>query len=147
MDLEFSPSILDTPSLITPNITLNQLIYKPSHTISTDDVTNVSNNKTSSSNSSIITTTSNESLPVSSAEMKLSRIEHELKQSFNQRRKPTESPFQRMAEASGLTNEKNVALLPSTDDGIPLEVPSTAEVNESLSMIHFLFPVSFKGDE
>jgi hypothetical protein len=137
MDLEFSPSILNTPSLMTPNIGANPLIFKSSYTTNT---TNVNNDNNSISNSSLTTTTTNdESLSISSAEIKLSKIERDLKQSFTQPRKPTESPFQRIAEAGVLTIEKNVSIPSATDD-----IPSTAEVkNESLLMIHifllFLF--------
>jgi hypothetical protein len=100
MDLEFSPSILNTPSLMTPNIGANPLIFKSSYT------TNVNNDNNSISN-----------------------IERDLKQSFTQPRKPTESPFQRIAEAGVLTIEKNVSIPSATDD-----IPSTAEVK----MNHYL---------
>jgi hypothetical protein len=123
MDLEFSPSILNTPSLMTPNIGANPLIFKSSYT------TNVNNDNNSISNSSLTTTTNDESLSISSAEIKLSKIERDLKQSFTQPRKPTESPFQRIAEAGVLTIEKNVSIPSATDD-----IPSTAEVK----MNHYL---------
>lgn len=124
MDLEFTPGILDTPSLMTPNI--NPLIYKPLQTTATVDVnSDKNNNNNSSSNPS----TSNESLPVSTAEIKLSKIEYDLKQSFTQPRKPTESPFQKMVVAGVLTIDKNISMSSTTtDDGIPVDVPSTAEV-------------------
>jgi len=127
MDLDFSPSILNTPSLMTPNIGANPLIFKSSYT--TNPI-NVNNDNNSISNSSLTTTTTNdESLSISSAEIKLSKIERDLKQSFTQPRKPTESPFQRIAEAGVLTIEKNVSMPSATDD-----IPSTAEVK----MNHYL---------
>jgi hypothetical protein len=122
MDSEFTPGILDTPSLITPNISMNSLVYKPLHTTSTVDVNN------SSSNPSSIATTTDESLSVSSAETKLSKIENDLKQSFTQPRKPTESPFQKMITAGGLTSEKTIPIPSTIDDGTFVDVPSTAEV-------------------
>jgi hypothetical protein len=122
MDSEFTPGILDTPSLITPNISMNSLVYKPLHTTSTVDVNN------SSSNPSSIATTTDESLSVSSAETKLSKIENDLKQSFTQPRKPTESPFQKMITAGVLTIEKTIPIPSTTDDGTFVDVPSTAEV-------------------
>jgi len=121
MDLEFSPSILDTPSLITPNIGANPLIFKSSYTTTN---TNDDNNNTSSTNETSITT-NDESLSISSAEIKLSKIEHELKRSLIQSRRPTESPFQKIAEGG----VRNVSISLTTDDGIPFEIPSTAEVN------------------
>jgi len=125
MDSEFTPGILDTPSLITPNISMNSLVYKPLHTTSTVDVNNHNN---SSSNPSSIATTTDESLSVSSAETKLSKIENDLKQSFTQPRKPTESPFQKMITAGVLTIEKTIPMPSTTDDGTFVDVPSTAEV-------------------
>jgi len=141
MDLEFSPSILNTPSLMTPNIGANPLIFKSSYTTTTIDVNNDNNSISNASSIATTTTTNDESLSTSSAEIKLSKIEHDLKQSFSQPRKPTESPFQRIAEAGVLTIEKNVSMPSANDD-----IPSTAEVkkNESLIVIHivlFLFYV------
>jgi hypothetical protein len=122
MDLEFSPSILDTPSLITPNIGANPLIFKSSYT--TTNTNDDDNNNTSSIDATSITT-NDESLSISSAEIKLSKIEHELKRSLIQSRRPTESPFQKIAEGG----VRNVSISLTTDDGIPFEIPSTAEVN------------------
>ncbi len=131
MDLEFSPSILDTPSLMTPNINTNPLIFKSSYAMST---TNNDNHNSNYDPSSIIpTTTNDESLSHSTAEIKLSKIEHDLKQSFTQPRKPTESPFQKIAEAGVLSMTKNVSISLTTDDGIPFEIPSTAEVKHESS--------------
>ncbi|UJR08458.1 hypothetical protein I4U23_012728 [Adineta vaga] len=137
MDLEYTPGILDTPSLSTPNIGATPLLYR---SLQTDATTNDQNNTqtdTSSNPSSIITTTNtnDESSSVSSAEIKLSKIENDLKQSFTQPRKPTESPFQKIAEAGGLALEKNTPPPPpppTTDDGIPINIPSTAEVMNDL---------------
>jgi hypothetical protein len=126
MDLEFSPSILETPSLNTPNIGANPLIFKSSYT---EVMTNDDNNMSSSSTTT--TTTNNESLSVLSAEINVSKIERDLKGIIGQTRQPTESPFQKIVEAG----VKNVSIQPiTTDDGIPVEIPSTAEVN----MNHYL---------
>ena len=128
MDLEFTPGILETPSLVTPSITMNQLMYNAlHHTTSTVDVNN-DNNNNSSSNPSSIATTTDESLSISSAEIKLSKIENDLKQSFTQPRKPTESPFQKMITAGVPTIEKTIPMPSTNDDGIPVDIPSTAEV-------------------
>lgn len=95
MDLEFSPSILETPSLATPTITNDPVIFKSSYV--TD-------------------------------EKSLTKIEHDLKQSVTQIRQPTESPFQKFAEAGALPVDKHLTIPSTTDDGIPIEIPSTAEV-------------------
>lgn len=133
MDLEFSPSILETPSLMTPNIGVpNPMIFKSSYIPTTMD-DNINTTSTSNSNPSSIattTTTNDESLSISSAEIKLSKIENDLKQSFSQPREPTESPFQKMAKAGVLPpiDNKNVSIPSTTDDGILVDIPSTAEV-------------------
>ncbi|CAF0868160.1 unnamed protein product [Adineta ricciae] len=132
MELEFTPGILDTPSLLTPNIGVTPLLYKSPQTdsVPTDnELTQTESTSNPSSIMTVVTTTNDESLSVSSAEIKLSKIENELKQSFSQSRKPTESPFQRIVEAGVLSYEKNSTILPPTmSDGIPANVPSTAEV-------------------
>ncbi|CAF3555537.1 unnamed protein product [Rotaria sp. Silwood1] len=126
MDIEFSSSVLDTPSLMTPNISLNPIMYKISQASTTVDINTEDNNDLSSNSSSIITT-NDESLSMSSNDIKLSKIENDLKQTFAQRRKPTESLFQQMAKAGVLTFP-NVSVPPTTDDAISTEIPSTAEV-------------------
>lgn len=127
MDLEFSAGILETPSLITPSINVNPMIYKISSENSTADVSNNDNN-VASSNSVSVTTANGESSIISSAEIKLSKIKDELIQSFSQPRKPTESIFQKMAKAGVLAIE-NVSAPPTLDDGIPADIPSTADVS------------------
>ncbi|CAF1425932.1 unnamed protein product [Rotaria magnacalcarata] len=134
MDAEFSSSMLDTPSLMTPNIILNPMnpmMYKISHDTSTAEISNDDNNNASSNPPSITTTAAtiinDESSSVTSNEIKLSKIKDDLKQSFTQPRKPTESLFQQMAIAGRLSVE-NMAVSPTQDDGIPIEIPSTADV-------------------
>ncbi|CAF1468077.1 unnamed protein product [Adineta steineri] len=129
-----TPNILDTPSLMTPNLSVNQLFYKPSNTTSTNDHNdNDNNNQNSTANRLTITTTTTtndddgDSFPVSSAEIKLLNIENDLKQIIHSRQ-PTESPFQKIVKAGGLTIEKNTSLAPTQDDGLPVDIPSTAEV-------------------
>ena len=99
MDLEFSPSILETPSLATPTITNDPVIFTSSYV--TD-------------------------------EKSLTKIE----QSVTQIRQPTESPFQKFAEAGALPVDKHLTIPSTTDDGIPIEIPSTAEVNHKILMNH-----------
>jgi hypothetical protein len=47
-----------------------------------------------------------------------------------------------MIEARVSTAGKTVSLPPTTEETILVEVPSTAEVNESLPMIHSFFSIS-----
>lgn len=101
MDLEFSPNILETSSLLTPNITNDPIIFKSSY---------VNNEK-----SFVDTTNNNESLRKS---------EHDPQPNSSQFRLPTESPFQKIVESGVLTASKQL----TTDDGMPVEIPSTAEV-------------------
>ena len=118
MDLDYSPNLLDTPSLITPNINTNSMLFKSSYVTNNDQTSINDRNVTDESSSAN-----------SSAEVKLSKIEQELKQSFNQSRQPTESPFRKLAESSGsLSMTKPAPLSLTGDDGIPSEIPSTAEV-------------------
>lgn len=123
MDLDYSPNLLDTPSLITPNISNNSMLFKSSYVTNNDDTHQTSINDRN--------VTDESSSANSSAEVKLSKIEHELKQSFNQSRQPTESPFRKLAESGGsggLSMAKPASLSLTGDDGIPIEIPSTAEV-------------------
>lgn len=107
MDLDYSPNLLDTPSLVTPNITNNPMLFKSSY-VSTNNDRNVIDDS-------------------SSAEVKLSKIERELKQGFNQPRQPTESPFRKLAENAGSLSMSKATPM-TGDDGILSEIPSTAEV-------------------
>ena len=141
MDLEFSPNLLNTPSLTTPNIAANTpVIFKSSYaTMAADD------NEPSIPARTVTDESSSLSSIISSADVKVLKIEHDLKQTLSQPRKPTESPFQKLAESGSFPTPKPVVSMPLTsDDGIPLEIPSTAEVRyESFtlydSLSYFLF--------
>ena len=132
MDLEFSPSVLDTPSLITPNIAESPLVYRPSYSTALELTTPYANNHHhSTSDASSTNTTSDESsLSLLSADIKVSKIEDDLKQSLSQSRKPTESPFfsKYTASSDASTDKHTAATASTTDDGIHVNVPSTAEV-------------------
>jgi hypothetical protein len=94
---------LNTPSLMTPNIVLNAPPFK----------SNVrTNNENATTSNSSSTTTNQDSLTASSADVKVSKIEDELKQSFSEPRRPTPSPFQKIS--------------------------STADVRKRFLMIHYL---------
>jgi hypothetical protein len=138
-ELEFTPSILDTPSLMTPNIVFtvptNRSTYDPLHS---------TNENLSTSNSSPITT--NETLSsTSSADVKVSKIEDQLKQSLNEARKPTPSPFQT------ISTTHNVFILdkpgPVEDGGATIEIPSTADVKKKIFQMNRLYVLDILGSE
>ena len=131
VDLVFTPSILENASLLTPDIVSNgsttQSTYNPLHAIHSNP----------SSQSSSLST--NETVSsVSSADVKVSKIEDQLKQSFIEPRKPTPSPFQTMT--SGRTVFTLDKPIPVEDTGA-IEIPSTADVKThiSLFLLHELF--------
>src|ERR1700722_14962301 len=94
MEFEFTPSVLNTPSLMTPTINMTVTASKANlNSLPSFIVANNNNNNNNISTSSTTTRTSSLSI-VSSADVKLSKIEDDLKKSFSERRKPTESPFQ-----------------------------------------------------
>ena len=131
MDSEFSSDILDTSSLVTPNININPLMYKISPSTTTVTTSSEDNNNSNSNLLPKIITTAisnNESLSTMSNERKLSEIKNDLKQSFTQQRKPTESPF-KIIMKNGLPKMANISVTTTNDNVIPDNVPSTAEVN------------------
>jgi hypothetical protein len=130
VELEFTPSILDTPSLMTPNIVFTvptiRSAYNPLH---------INNGNLSISNPSSITTTNETaSSTSSSAEVKVSKIEDELKQSLGEGRKPTPSPFEKMSSTNGFILDKPSQVI-TTDDGTTIEIPSTADVVKELEAL------------
>lgn len=121
-DLLFTPSILETPSLLTPDIVSTvsaiQSTYNPLH---------ATHDSLSSSQSSSISTNGTNST-VSSADVKISKIEDQLKQSLAEGRKPTPSPFQTMSTGRGVFNlDKPMPM----EEGGMMPIPSTADVNTS----------------
>lgn len=134
MDLEFSPNLLNTPSLMTPNIAADTpVMFKSSYAMAADDDNNNGTSRTARR------LTDESSLVVSSADVKMLKIEHDLKQTLSQPRKPTESPFQKLAESGSFSMPKPVSMPLTNDDGIPLEIPSTAEVRrESFALYESL---------
>jgi hypothetical protein len=126
VEFELTPGMLDTPSLLTPDITLtastNQSTYNPLHK-------NYSNNNenNSTSNPLSIRTTNQTSSSASSADVKVLKIEDELKQSLSEPRKPTPSPFQKISSTNVFNLDKPVPVI-TNDDGTAIEIPSTADV-------------------
>jgi len=113
---------LNTPSLMTPNIVLNAPPFKSN--------VRTNNENTATSNSSSTTTTTNEdSLTASSADVKVLKIEDELKQSFSEPRRPTPSPFQKISSTNVFNLEKPTTVI-NTEDGSTVEIPSTADVRK-----------------
>jgi len=134
VEFELTPGMLDTPSLLTPNIVLNAPTYNPLHT----NLSNNNNNQNSStSNPSSLTTTNNTSSTASSADVKVLKIEDELKQSLSESRKPTPSPFQKISTNNVFILDKPPPII-TTDDGTTIEIPSTADVNIYFSIHFFL---------
>jgi len=126
VEFELTPGMLDTPSLLTPNIIsttiTNQSTYNPLHiNYSTN------NENDSTSNPSSIRTTIQTSSSASSADVKVSRIEDELKQSLSEPRKPTPSPFQKISSTNVFNLDRPVPII-TNDDGTTIEIPSTADV-------------------
>lgn len=135
MDLEFSPNILDTPSLMTPNITETPLLYRPSPSLVTNEVTTTTINDSNSahshatSSSSTISNIPDESSSIASSEDKLSEIKNDLKQSITQTRLPTESPF--FSKTRSTTSVLGNKVMPApghVNHDLPTIIPSTAEI-------------------
>ena len=125
VDFELTPGMLDTPSLLTPDIVLNAPPMKLTFN-RTYANTSTNNKMISSSNPSSIATTETSS-SVTSADYKVSKIEDELKQSLTGPRRPTPSPFQKISTTNIFILDKPSSIL-TTDDGT-IEIPSTADVS------------------
>jgi hypothetical protein len=140
MEFELTPGMLDTPSLMTPNIVLNPPPFKLTHTINPSH-----NENTLISNPSSITTTNSEpSSSTSSADIKVLKIEDELKQSFADPRQPTPSPFQKISNT--FTLDDTASSVPN-DDGITIEVPSTADVRNIFNSLVFMLMFIYLGGQ
>jgi hypothetical protein len=134
-DLVFTPSILDTPSLMTPNIVFTAPTIK-----STYDPLHTSNESLSTSNASSIITNETSST-ASSADAKVSKIEDQLKRSLTEARKPTPSPFET------ISTTRSVFILDkptSVEDGTTIEIPSTADVVKDLEALTNTNPFQIK---
>ena len=137
MDCEFSPGILETPSLMTPNITETPLVYRPSTFLTAQDVTTEPTTTTdfnaplplATCSSSTVSNLPDESSSIASSGDKLSEIKNDLKQSVIQTRLPTESPFfSRTIVATSSTGKKAMPVLGQMNNDLPTVIPSTAEV-------------------
>lgn len=134
-DLVFTPSILDTPSLMTPNIVLTAPTIKSNY-----DPLHTSNESLSTSNASSIMTNETSST-ASSADAKVSKIEDQLKRSLTEARKPTPSPFET------ISTTRSVFILDkptSVEDGTTIEIPSTADVVKDLEALTNTNPFQIK---
>ena len=140
-----TPNVLETPSLMTPDI----VFTAPTTTTTYDPLHNqpdsLSTSNSSSTSTTTTTTTTNE---VSSASIKLSKIEDELKQSLTEPRKPTPSPFQKISTNTVFILENRTNPIITTDDGSTIEIPSTADVKSLSISINrsfvFVFVLSFR---
>lgn len=115
----FTPGIFDTPSLVTPDVVVAgrtvESTYDPLHSI---------NESLSTSNPSSQTTNETSSV-ASSADVKVSKIEEQLKRGIAEPRKPTPSPFQAMTAAHPVFVLDKP---PPVEDVVNIEIPSTADV-------------------
>ena len=142
-----TPNVLETPSLMTPDIVFTAptttTTYDPLH--NQPDSLSTSNSSSTSTTTTTTTTTTNE---VSSASIKLSKIEDELKQSLTEPRKPTPSPFQKISTNTVFILENRTNPIITTDDGSTIEIPSTADVKSLSISINrsfvFVFVLSFR---
>ncbi|CAF1152442.1 unnamed protein product [Adineta ricciae] len=144
-EFEGVSNTLDTPSIMTPNIVMPLQTYKPSF-LSMDSTPTADNNNENpkpSNLSSMITKTNGE-MPLTSADVKVSRIEDELKQSLSEPRKPTPSPFQKISSTPVFNLDKPVPVI-VTDDGITVEVPSTADVVKELEALTNVNPLTLQA--
>jgi len=134
-----TPNVLETPSLMTPDI-----VFTAPTTTTTYDPLHNQPDSLSTSNSSTTTTTTTTTNEVSSASIKLSKIEDEL----NEPRKPTPSPFQKISTNTVFILENRTNPIITTDDGSTIEIPSTADVKSLSISINrsfvFVFVLSFR---
>jgi len=136
MDFSLTPSLLETPSLMTPNIlqnnnNSNNLNPFKSYGVHEMNLTSEQETLPDSNPSSIPTTVTNsvttsEPSSSSSGDVKLSRIEDDLKKSLFTRL-PTPSPFATIATANG-TGISSMSFQTATENTTVPEVPSTADV-------------------
>lgn len=136
MDFALTPSLLETPSLMTPNIlqnntNSNNLNPFKSYGVHEMNVTSEQETLPNSNPPSIPTTVTNSvttSEPSSSpsGDVKVSRIEDDLKKSIFTRL-PTPSPFATIATANG-TGIASMSFQTATENTSVPEVPSTADV-------------------
>lgn len=142
MEFDFQSSLLETPSLMTPNIEVTAPPIKSVFNKASVDISHIKNASSMSNSSSSLSllSTLEISSSVSSADAKVSKIQDELKQSLNEPRKPTPSPFQKITSSHAFNLEKPITTFPN-DDQTPMEVPSTADVSVLFS--HHLFASVF----
>ncbi|CAF1178968.1 unnamed protein product [Rotaria sordida] len=143
VEFEFTPSLLETPSLMTPNIVLNAPSIKSVFQMTRTNISIPSDIISTSNPSLIITTTTRETQPsIFSADVKVSKIEDELKQSVAESRRPTPSPFQNISSNNVFILDKTPVI--TNDDGTTIEIPSTADVVKELEALTNVNPLQFQ---
>ncbi|CAF1566002.1 unnamed protein product [Rotaria magnacalcarata] len=143
-EFDLTSSFLETPSLMTPNIVLNAQPIKSVFITTPVRVANGNDISSTSNPSSILSTSSETSSCLSSADAKVSRIQDELKQSFNETRQPTPSPFQKMS-STPVSNFDKPILPNANDDAASMKVPSTADVVTDLEALTNANPLQFQS--
>lgn len=135
-EFELVSNTLDTPSLMTPNIMSHAHAQKPIFASANADASSDSRHSHETDSSATTTTTATNSA-ASSADVKVHKIEDELKNSVSEPRRPTPSPFQKMSSGSGFALSKPSAMIVN-DDGVTVEIPSTADVGERCAIVSHL---------
>ncbi|CAF2971553.1 unnamed protein product [Rotaria sp. Silwood2] len=141
-EFEYTPGLLETPSMMTPNIVLHASMKSVFNT-ALANIPNPRDTMSTSNSSPVLTTSSETQSPISTADVKVSKIEDELKLSFSEPRKPTPSPFQKMSSTNVFNLDKPPTII-TNDDGTTIEIPSTADVVKELEALTNTNPLQFQ---
>ncbi|CAF4174829.1 unnamed protein product [Rotaria sp. Silwood2] len=141
-EFEYTPGLLETPSMMTPNIVLHASMKSVFNT-ALANIPNPRDTMSTSNSSPVLTTSSETQSPISTADVKVSKIEDELKLSFSEPRKPTPSPFQKMSSTNVFNLDKPPTVI-TNDDGTTIEIPSTADVVKELEALTNTNPLQFQ---
>jgi hypothetical protein len=130
MNLDYSPNVLDTPSLTTPIIHEHSLLFRQPLKLSDDTPhRTIINHFLHTNPVSHKTITNNESLHTPSSEDNISKIKNHLTQDFTQPRQPTESPFfPKSVSTNNSMINRNLHVQTINSDETHPDLPSTAEV-------------------
>ena len=141
-ELDLTPSTLETPSLMIPNIVLNPSPMKFVHDSRHTNISAYNEITSIPKSSSVANTADTKIFPsISSADAKVSKIEEELKQGFAEPRRPTPSPFQKISGNKSFFMVDKFDPVVSTGESAKIEVLSTPDVREifygSIIMMYF----------
>lgn len=128
VDFGFTPLLADTSSLMTPNIVLNGPSTKSSFSETVNELATNSDISSRSNPSSIMITESEPPSNTSTADVKVTKIEDELKRSLMEARQPTPSPFQKISSSNTIHMARPAPAMIMNEDVTATEAPSTADV-------------------